>query len=196
MPALTGDDEQAHVPYWQQEVEAIRGQLETVPPNRPLILVGHSGAGALLPALRATIPHQVGGYVFVDAGLPHPGQTRLDEMRASVPELAEELHRHLVVGGRFPDWTDEDLREEVPDDRTRAALLADLQPRALDFFEEPLPPVAGWPDAPCGYIQTSAGYAGAAETARRAGWPVQVFAAGHFYMLVDPEAVAQALLAA
>lgn len=196
VPALTGDDEHAQGAYWQQEVTAIRGQLETMPEDRALILVAHSGAGALLPAIRAAITQQVGGYVFVDAGLPHPGQTRLEEMRASVPELAEELHRHLVVGGRFPDWTDEDLRPEIPDDRTRAALLAELQPRALDFFEEPMPVIAGWPDAPCSYIQTSPGYTGAAEAARRAGWPVQVVTAGHFHMLVDPEGVTQALLAA
>ena len=196
VPALTNDDEHARVAYWQQEVEAIRGQLVKVPQDRPLILVAHSGAGALLPAARAAIPHRVAGYVFVDAGLPHPGQTRLEEMRASVPELAEELHRHLAAGGRFPEWTDEDLRAEIPDDRVRAALLAGLQPRGLDFFEEPLPHVAGWPDAPCSYIQTSSGYAGAAEAARRAGWLVQTIEAGHFHMLVDPEAVARALLAA
>lgn len=196
VPALTGDDEHAHVPYWRQEVEAIRSQLATVPQEQSLILVAHSGAGPLLPAIRAAIPHQVAGYVFVDAGLPHPGQSRLAEMRTSVPELAEELHRHLAGGGRFPEWTDEDLRTEIPDDRTRAALLADLQPRGLDFFEEPLPATDGWPNAPCSYIQTSAGYAGAAEAARHAGWPVQVVTAGHFHMLVDPEVVAQALLAA
>lgn len=195
VPALMGDDERAHVAYWRQEVEAIRSQLATVPQDRPLILVGHSGAGALLPAIRAATPHQVAGYVFVDAGLPHPGQTRLEELRASVPELAEELQLQLVAGGRFPEWTDEDLRDEIPDDRTRAALLAELQPRALDFFEEPLPVVTGWPDAPCSYIQLSPGYSGAAEAARCAGWPVQVFEAGHFHMLVDPAGVTEALLA-
>jgi hypothetical protein len=195
VPTLMGDDERSHVVYWRQEVEVIRSQLTTVPQDRPLILVGHSGAGALLPAIRKATPHQVVGYVFVDAGLPHPGQTRLEEMRASVPELAEELHRHLAAGGRFPEWTDEELRDEIPDDRTRAALLAELQPRALDFFKEPLPVVAGWPDAPCSYIQLSPGYSGAAEHARRAGWPLQVFEGGHFHMLVDPAGVAEALLA-
>ena len=198
VPALMNDNEHARVAYWQQEVEAIRAQLTamSVLQDRSLILVAHSGAGALLPAVRAAIPHRVAGYVFVDAGLPHPGETRLAEMRASVPELAEELHRHLAAGGRFPNWTDEDLREEIPDDAARAALLADLQPRGLDFFEEPLPVIANWPDAPCSYILTSAGYAATAEAARLAGWPVRVFAAGHFHMLVDPDAVARAILAA
>lgn len=144
----------------------------------------------------AAIPHRVGHYIFVDAGLPHPGKTRLEEMRTSVPELAEELHRHLVAGGRYPDWMDEDLRAEIPDDRARGAVLAELQPRGLDFFAEPLPVIPGWPDAPFGYLQTSSGYASAAEAAEQAGWRVQVFAAGHFHMLVDPTAIAQALLAA
>ena len=195
VPAVLGDDERAHVAYWQQEVESIRSQLTSVPRDRPLILVGHSGAGALLPAIRTMMPQQVMNYVFVDAGLPHPGQTRLEEIRASAPELAEELQPHLAAGGRFPEWTDEDLRDEIPDDRTRAALLTELQPRALDFFEEPMPLVADWPDAPCSYIQLSPGYSSAAEAARHVGWPVKVFEAGHFHMLVDPAGVTEALLA-
>ena len=163
--------------------------------DRPPILVAHSGAGALLPAIRAAAGRQVAGYVLVDAGLPHPGQTWLQELRASAPELAKELQLRLAAGGRFPEWSDEDLRDEIPDDRTRAALFAELQPRALDFFKEPLPVVADWPDAPCHYIQLSPGYSGAAEAARRAAWPVQVFETGHFHMLVDPAGVTEALLA-
>jgi hypothetical protein len=42
--------------------------------GRPAVLVGHSGAGPLLAAAGAMIT-QVRGYLFVDAGLPIPGQT-------------------------------------------------------------------------------------------------------------------------
>lgn len=51
-----------------------------------------------------------------------------------------------------------------------------------------------WPDAPCAYIGLSEGYDGATRAARHSGWPYWEFDAGHFHMLVDPAAVAEALL--
>jgi hypothetical protein len=158
--------------------------------ERPLILVGHSGAGPLLPVISETISQRVLGYIFVDAGLPHPGKSRLDEIRMGAPDFAAELERDLLAGGRFPKWSDEDLRDIIPDDQTRAGLLAELRPRPLAFFTETLPDVPGWPDAPCGYVLFSQAYEAAAEQARSAGWPMRSFDAGHFHMLVDPSAVA------
>ena len=38
------------------------------------------------------------------------------------------------------------------------------------------------------------GYRPFLEQAERAGWPVRTFDAGHFHMLVDPAAVARALV--
>jgi hypothetical protein len=111
----------------------------------------------------------------------------------SGPEFAEEFERDLRVGGRFPEWSDEDLRDIIPDDQARAGLLAEMRPRPLAFFTETLPDVPGWPGAPCGYMLFSQAYEAAAEQARSAGWPVRSFDAGHFHMLVDPSAVAAAL---
>jgi hypothetical protein len=180
-------------PYWRQHAESAGRALRAVPPDRPLILVAHSGAGSLLPAMRQATGRMAAGYIFVDAGLPHDGRSRLDEMEAEAPEYAAELREHLAAGGRFPEWTDDDLRDIIPDDGLRRQLVAELRPRPLTFFTEPIPVFAGWPDAPCGYIQLSPAYAGPAEEARDAGWPVRTFDAGHFHMLVDPDAVTAAL---
>jgi hypothetical protein len=43
------------------------------------------------------------GYLFVDAGLPHPGQSQLDKMEASIPAFVQELRRHLASGGSYPN---------------------------------------------------------------------------------------------
>jgi hypothetical protein len=176
-------------PYWQQHAAVAAAGLAGLPSSP--ILAAHSGAGALLPAIRQRLKEAAAAYVFVDAGLPAPG-SRLDNF--GNPEMAAEFRRHLSDGGRFPEWTDGELREEVPDDVWRARLLAGLRPRALDYFEEPLPDLAGWPDAPCGYLLFSPGYAAEAEKAQRAGWPVRRLEGGHFHMLVEPVAVARALL--
>jgi pimeloyl-ACP methyl ester carboxylesterase len=162
------------------------------------VLVGHSGAGYLLPVLgvaRRSARAPVTAYVFLDAGLP-PSRpmSRLDLLRAEAPELADDLGPHLAGGGSFPDWSDDDLAELVPDDALRAALVAGLRPRGADFFSEPLPVAPDWPDAPCGYLRLSPGYDAPARLAGQRGWPRVLGPddrpGGHFAMLVDPASVA------
>ena len=193
VPTLT-DSGETPPPYWQQHTACVQQALVSIPQERPLVLVGHSGAGSLLPVLAQAARHPVKAYLFVDAGLPHPGQSQLEEMEASVPAFAQELRRLLASGERFPNWSDEDLREELPDGRVRQQMLAQLQPRSLSFFEEVMPDILGWPDAPGGYLMFTQGYRHFLEQAQSAGWPSRMFHAGHFYMLVDPITVAAALI--
>lgn len=186
VPVLT-DSGETPPPYWQQHAMSVQQALVSIPQERPLVLVGHSGAGSLLPALAQAARHPITAYLFVDAGLPHPGKTRLQEM-------PEELRRLLASGERFPNWSDEDLREVLPDGRVRQQLLAEVQPRPLNFFEEVLPDVSGWSDAPGGYLLFTQGYRPSLEQAQRAGWPSRTIPAGHFHMLVDPVVVATTLV--
>jgi pimeloyl-ACP methyl ester carboxylesterase len=192
VPVFHGTEE-THAPWWKQQADAVARQLAPLPADQPLVLVGHSGAGPLLPAMGKLLDQPVAGYVFVDAGLPQGGRSYLDEMEANIPAFAAELRHHLQSGGRFPDWTDEVLQTTIPDDSLRREVLTELQPRPLAFFEEPLPVVADWPDAPCGYVKFTDSYARHADRARAMGWTYREFDAGHFHMLVAPEDVATAL---
>src|SRR5258708_37293094 len=110
VPTLT-DSGGTPPPFWQQHTASVQRALASLPQERPLVLVGHSGAGSLLPVLAQAAPHPVQAYRFVDADLPHPGKTQLEEM----PAFAQELRRLLASGERFPNWKDEDLREVLPD---------------------------------------------------------------------------------
>jgi pimeloyl-ACP methyl ester carboxylesterase len=193
VPALR-DDPERDEPYWSQQVAAVVATLRGAPEGQPLVLVGHSGAGALLPALGAALTQPIAAYVFVDAGIHTDGLSRLEMMVAEDAPFAESLRAHLQAGGRYPEWTDEQLREAIPDDTWRAAVLADLQPRGLDFFSEPIPVSPSWPDAPCVYMQFSPAYDVPAARARDLGWPVREIEGGHFLMLIDPETVAEAIL--
>jgi hypothetical protein len=179
-------------PYWLRHARSAAEALKSAP--APLALVAHSGAGPLLPAVRQALGHPVAAYLLADAGLPHPGQSRLESFFAEDKPFAAELQASLAAGGRFPDWTEASLAEVVPDPGLRRALVADLRPRGLDFFTEPLPSLPGWPDAPAGYLRFSIPYEDAAARARQQGWPVRHAPAGHFHPLVAPETVAQALL--
>lgn len=182
------------IPYWKRQAESVVKTLQLVPLDVPIILTAHSGAGPLLPAIRWASGVRVAAYLFVDAGIPIDGYSRLDLMRLESPDLAQGFRQYLESGGRFPDWSDEQLKDLLPDSELRRSLLAEIRPRKLDFFTEPIPVFHGWPDAPCGYIQLSPAYDFPFRRAQREGWVVAKIDAGHFHMLVKPEQVIQMML--
>jgi hypothetical protein len=183
-------------PFWKQHAESVSHTLEGIPRNTPVTLVAHSGAGPLLPAIRQRITNPIHAYVFVDAGIPRDGATRLDLMKSEDPEWAKQFEAKLERGEKFPTWSSNDLREIIPDENLRKKLVAEIHPRGLDFFTEPIPVFGHWPDAPCVYIQFSAPYEKPAAQARQSGWQTYELKVGHFHLLVDASAVTDIIVAA
>jgi hypothetical protein len=181
-------------PYLRLHAEAVAGQGDA---GGPLVLVGHSGACPLLPAIGTAIAGTIAAYVLVDGDLPlapGSGGSRVDLLREASPVLADELEALLAKGGSFPTWGDEDLLEEIPDQRLRARVVAEVRPQPRQFWTEALPAIRGWPDAPCGYLELSPYYAAASGRARHQGWRYRHLRGGHFEMLVRPADVADAIL--
>ncbi len=183
-------------PYWQQHAESVAKSLTGIPQNRSIVLVAHSGAGPLLPIIRQALSHAMSAYVFVDAGIPRNGASRLDLMKFQDQQWGEQFHQALLHGEQFPMWDEDDLREVIPEDELRRKMMAEIHPRSLSFFTEPIPVFAGWPDAPCAYIKFSTPYDWDARQARQAGWPVREVNAGHFHMLVAPTVVTDVIVEA
>lgn len=192
------DDEQQQTPLWQQQAQSIADALQEMPADKPIIWVAHSGAGLRLPAYRSGVMQPAAAYIFVDAGIPYDaptqGMSQLEFIARQDSGFAEGLQKTLMQGRRFPDWTDEDLRDEIPDAIWRAKMMAELRPRGLRYFEELLPVFAGWPDAPCGFLHFSAGYNAEADYALSQRWAYHKIDASHFHMLVDPVATTQAIV--
>jgi hypothetical protein len=195
VPTLV-DSPESDKPFWKQHAESVTPALSQVPQNQKLVLVAHSGAGPLLPVIRQGLPNPVQAYIFVDAGIPRDGATRLDLMRAEDPEWARRFEESLQRGARFPNWGAQDLRAIIPDENLREQLVAEIRPRGLDFFTEPIPVFDDWPDAPCVYVQFSAPYQRPAAQARQAGWKMYELRAGHFHMLVDVPVVTEMIMRA
>lgn len=183
------DSPNSSEPYWKQHVESIAASLADLDFETPLTFVAHSGAGPLIPAIRQAVANPVHAYVFVDAGIPQNGASRLELMKSEDSDWAQEFEDYLKGGGQFPNWTSADLSAILPDPNLRKQLVAELRPRKLDFFSEPLPVFDGWPDAPCAFILFSPPYQRAEVQAREMGWLTYNLEAGHFHMLVDAEAV-------
>ena len=190
MVAVPALDEGGEGPWWERHVRSVALQ---VPGGPPVVLVGHSGAGALLAPLTGVLDSPIDGAVFVDAGLPTDGDSRLDAMADEDEAFAREVRAHLEGGGAFPDWSDDDLVALVPDATRRRDLLAGLRPRALEFFTEPIPTPEAWSSVPCAYLRLSPAYDRPASRAQAAGWPCEDVAGGHFAILRDPDAVAAAI---
>ena len=189
----SGDSDKS---FWKQHAESVAQEAAKLPKDAFLTFVAHSGAGPLLPAIRAALPNSVNAYVFVDAGLPRHGASRLDLMQSEDADWAKQFQEYFEGSGRFPDWTFEDLQEVIPDESLRRQVIVELRPRGLDFFTEQIPVFEGWPDAPCAYILFSPPYKKVASQAEQLGWRTYALEAGHFHMLVDPKTVTDLIIEA
>jgi hypothetical protein len=188
------DTPESKEPFWKQHARSVAEDLAQIPKDSFVTLVAHSGAGPLLPSIQHSIPNPIRAYVFVDAGLPRDGASRLDLMKSEDPEWAAQFQEGLEDGERFPTWNMNDLQEVIPDETVRRQMIAELRPRGLEFFTEPIPVFEGWPDAPCVYVHFSPPYDRPAAQAREAGWPTYEMEAGHFHMLVDAKAVSDLII--
>ncbi|MHA6669573.1 alpha/beta hydrolase family protein [Homoserinimonas sp. A447] len=181
-PALSGEP-----PYIEGQVAAVRQAIG----NQRAVLVGHSGAGPLLPAFG--VGADVAGYVFVDAGLPTPGQSWVDTAPGGLVDRVNEM----AQDGWLPPWSlwwgDDGLVELLPDAGQRRRFTEDCPPLPLAMFSERRPTVTGWPDASCAYLRLGESYPAEFEQARQLGWATAELPSHHLAMLTDPEAVADSI---
>lgn len=103
----------------------------------PLVLVGHSGAGPLLPRIARAVRRPVVGVVYVDSVLPHPGEP----WTANAPPPLVDHLRGLARDGRLPPWHEwfppEAISEILPDPATRAAFVEELPRVPFAYLTEP-----------------------------------------------------------
>lgn len=175
-------------PYYPELVRSARAVIDD---PRNTVVIAHSGAGVLIPA----VVEQGGaaGAIFVDALLPHPGEswfeTAPDSLRSGLEKLARD--------GRVPPWhrwwpggTIESLFKNSNAFDKFASELNDLP---LSYFSEIAPASVLAHDFSGAYLQLSAGYAAEAGIATRNGWPVRRLARHHLAMLTDRDEVANAI---
>lgn len=159
----------------------------------PIALLGHSGAGAFLPAIAAGLGARLFGLLFVDAVLPPTsGEFRTPEERKA--KLDE-----LTVDGcllRWLDWWPPGVVEELlPDPAERAAVLADMPVLPRSFYDEAVPVPDGWAEQRCGYLRLSEGYVDEHGEAGRRDWYRAEFDGDHLAIRSDPATVADAAAA-
>lgn len=180
-------------PAWERQVTAVVDAVEGAGIERPL-LAGHSGAGPLLPAMGAALG-AVAAYVFVDAALPTGESGPLAALHPSLRARLESLARDGVLPPWSEWWGPGALDALLPDEEIRERFLSELRPVPLSVFEEPLPAMPAWPEAPCAYLRLSDAYRDEEAEAAHRGWVVSRLDGSHLELLLRPPAVADALLA-
>jgi pimeloyl-ACP methyl ester carboxylesterase len=175
-------------PLYRKIADSIAMEVESLQGN--IVLVGHSGAGALLPVVAAAVGRRARGLMFVDAILPHPGKTWFDTVPA---DLTMRLKAQAAEGFLPPWhewWPPQVMARLLPDDVLRMNFVEKLRRRPLAYFNEKALDVEVPRSMACGYLQLSSAYEAEAIQARAAGWSVDHYPLGHLAMVTDAGAVA------
>ena len=157
------------------------------------LLVGHSGAGPLLPAIANRMDQPPRRLVFVDAAVPPvSGDAPL------VPEEFLDSVRALAKNGRLPRWSEwfgpTALEELVPDPDRRAAVLADLPQLPLSYFDGRVPIPRDWASTAAAYVLLSDPYRSDAAEAASRGWPVKELPGAHLDIVTRPSHLSETLI--
>ena len=173
---------------------AVRAVAATVQPEVPLVLVGHSGAGPLLPVIGGAVAAPVVAYLFVDAGLPPvAGAAQLipPEFRAHLGTIA-----HDGVLPPWNEWFEPDaMAMLLPDDDVRRQVEEELPRLPVDYFDEAPEVSPNWSNTPCAYLRLSPQYDDAAMAADQRGSPVERTNGTHLSTVTDPQTTAELLIA-
>jgi pimeloyl-ACP methyl ester carboxylesterase len=193
VPDLTGvaaTGEPYYPKYAMAAAAAVDGGVD------PIVLVGHSAAGALLPAVAGAVGDRTKGAVFVDAMLPQPGRSWFE---TAPPGLEAQL-RGLANDGVLPpyhEWFPPGaLADWVPDQLRRRRLIAEIPRLPVAYFDEPAPPARFAESVACAFVRLGAPFDAAADKAERLGWWVARRDWHHLRMLSDQDAVAELIVQA
>jgi hypothetical protein len=171
---------------WQAFADSVAAQV-----GRDAVLVGHSGAGPLLPQIRERAGRITDALVFVDAGVP----PEVGEADLMPDEILAEL-RPMTTDGMLPPWSDwfgpGVMQELIPE--RRAIVSGELPRLPLSYFEDSVPMPAGWARSKCGFVQLSDPYAADAAQAARRGWPVLRRPGAHLDIVTRPALLADTIV--
>lgn len=178
---------------WARAAHVVVDAMGQLDDDGPVVLVAHSGAGLLLPAVAASSPRAVSCAVLVDAALP----AESGDSPAAPQDLLERLRGLADDDGLLPRWSDwwppAEIEQLVPDATARALVLGEQPRLPLSWFEQTIPVPVLWAAIPQGFVRLSAAYDREAEAVAASGGPVRMLDGGHLLAVVAPDVVAAAI---
>jgi hypothetical protein len=196
VPALHAE---GRAPTFASFVDAIAAAVTA----EDVVLVGHSGAGVLLPFAAAAARVTRVRYVFVDAGLPPLSGSILDpspvlETQGIESDFRASLAARVEADGLLPAWHtwwgDTVMRQLVPDDERRGEVIADTPRLPLAYFDTAADVPPAWASDGAAFLLLSDSYRVWAEAAASYGWPVEELLGTHLELVNQPDDVAHAII--
>ncbi|HEX2029190.1 MAG TPA: alpha/beta hydrolase [Nitriliruptorales bacterium] len=188
VPGLTGVAEAAP-PLWQRFIDGATMATERL--QAPIVVVGHSGAGAFLPAIAEHLGDRLSALVFVDAVVPPHGGAH------ETPSALQSLLDEQTVDGRLRRWLDwwpEDVVGQLlPDPSERELLRRDMPQLPRSYFDEAVPVPDDWSRRPCAFLKLSHAYQAEYVEAGARGWTRQKIDGNHLSILTEPARVVDAI---
>ncbi|MEE8603554.1 alpha/beta hydrolase [Euzebya tangerina] len=171
----------------------------------PHVLVGHSGAGPLLPQIVSRMRPGPDALILVDAVIPPASGTVdvvppqfFDFVRSLVPAAQEGSSSAGDDVARLPVWAewfgDDAMVGLVVDPEVRARLRQEMPQLPLSYFAQPIPIPAGWDGRSCGYLLLSDAYGANLDAAVSRGWTVAVEPGNHLDMVNRRASIAATLV--
>jgi hypothetical protein len=159
--------------------------------ERPDLVLTHSNGGRYAALAAPGIP-----VVHVDAALPPASG---EEAPMAPAAMLDRLTAMADDDGLLPPWSrwwsEDDVAAVLPDPAARADLREHERRMPLSYFRSRLGAPLGWAEQPQTYLAFGDTYAEETAFARAHGWPTTVLdGALHLHHLVDPDAVAAAVL--
>ncbi|MCP2094007.1 MULTISPECIES: hypothetical protein [Actinosynnema] len=179
-------------PVHQRIIGVLTDAVEDSGVTGDLVLVGHSGAGPLLPAFAEALEEApVTGLVYLDSDLPTPGRSWRDTAPAELFSALKAASRAGLLQ-RWDRWFGPDeIAGLVSDPDLLAEITAEAPEVPLAFLKEPHPTIE-W-TGPQALLRLSPAYDEACAQAAALGWPVRELDLHHLAAATDPEPVALAL---
>lgn len=178
----------AEWPQWRYLVDTA---VDSTSGRTDLIVVGHSGAGAFLPAIGHRRKDGLRAVVFVDAIVPPvAGEHRTSERFLGFLD-------DKTVDGRLLAWLDwwppEVVGELVRSSEQLEELRSDMPRLHRSFYGAHIPMPDDWSSGPCAYLQLSPAYDEESRLANELGWPTLLSDGSHLSIFTDPLAVLAAV---
>jgi pimeloyl-ACP methyl ester carboxylesterase len=152
-----------------------------------IAVIGHSGAGAFLPAMAGRLRETVELLIFIDAVVPP--RSGANRTPLEVARLLDEQ----TIDGRLRPWLEwwpvETVAELLPDPGDRSIVASDMPVLPRAFYDEEVPVPDGWSEGPCGYLQLSHAYDAEFEEAGKRGWERRSIEADHLSIYTEPSRI-------
>jgi hypothetical protein len=145
----------------------------------------------LVPAIVAS--GRVSGAIFVDALMPHPGQSWFETVPQTFKTRLENLARNDHVPPWHRWWPEGAIRSLFADEASYVQFALELKEIPLAYLEEPAPDRDLGGDFAGAYLQLGPGSAAEASAAERLGLPVKRLALHHLALLTHVEEVADGI---